>query len=146
MTRIVNCLPAGRTSLVPAGYKVISDHNTGIDLAKLDFSYCPLQRRGEFCLSTRALLSRAAEQEAVGCLGFAKVAFDAQEEGKDIIPRELRLENYILLTETVLRRFGFRYMGYMDSTPGGKWYLRSRQIGGLNYEFYSKARLPRLQK
>ena len=116
---MVSPLSAMETGLIPEGWgwTVEKDDLEGdINLAKLDFDYCPV--------SDEVTLDRADKVEGlVGSLGFAKIVLDAQKEGKDIIPAELRSRVYIVCSRTVIRD-GYGYHRVAALVGGGPWVIR----------------------
>lgn len=100
---IVTPPKAQDTGLVPADWKVISDDlETEINLANIDYSYCPVQGDEPY-INGDTLPQRAKEVKAIGSLGFAKLVLDAQAQGKDIIPPKLQGKVYIVCSRTVLQ-------------------------------------------
>jgi hypothetical protein len=73
-----------------------------IDPATLDFTSCPVRSGDGYGVSVNTMMLRASEVHAIGSLGFAKLVFESQEMGVDIIPEKFRLYN-ILLPLTILR-------------------------------------------
>lgn len=119
---VVRPLRAQQTGLIPAGWTVEKDELEGdINITKLDFSYCPVVKVAK--VDGSAILREAAEQDVIGSLGFAKVVLDAQKEGKDIIPTELRGKIDIILPRTVLRDACTNCRVPSLVWDGGQWLL-----------------------
>jgi hypothetical protein len=104
------------TGLVPDGYAVESDDLEGdVNVANLDFNTCLVREGDGDWMRGDPMRVRAKEVQAIGSLGFGKIVLDAQKEGKNIIPIELRDKAYIILPRTVLRdRDCVRYAACLD--------------------------------
>ena|GEM_PF-5308265 len=103
-------LRAEDTGLVPNDWTVYSEELEGeINLAKLDFGYSPFPP-GRSSISGNVMLKCAEEAGAIGSLGFARIAIDAEKRGEHIIPPEFHGERYIILPRTVLREHGTLYV------------------------------------
>jgi hypothetical protein len=132
-------IKAQDTGLVPAGWKVISDDlEPEINLAKLDLNYCPVHD-DESVINGDTLLKRAKEVNVLGSLGFAKLVLDAQKQGKDIIPPELR-GKYIVCSRTILQGDNGSQRVACLYWNGEQWVLNFYWLRSC---FYRNARLPR---
>ena len=103
------------TGLVPSGYIVESEDLEGdINLVNLDFgTFAGVDGDGD-SVTVDSMVARSKEVQAIGSLGFARLVLDAQKEGKDIIPAELRGKVYIILPRTILvHRDGFRCAAFL---------------------------------
>ena len=108
---IVTPVRAQDTGLIPEGCIVEKDDLEGdVNLAKVDYSYCPVQT-GEQWVNGPTMFKRAAEKHAVGSLGYAAHLLKAQKEGKEIFPVESRGKEYFIMPRTVLLdRYGNRHV------------------------------------
>jgi hypothetical protein len=158
---IARPLPALETSLLgPNDWDIVKDELEGdLDIGRLDFRFCPRTARDgvdtpqadagsrgfvpghPWNISPRQMLARNRQAEAIGSIGLAKILLDAQDKGNDIIPRELRNKNYIVLPRTIVHSFdGYDWFPYLDS-KNGEWKL-FLTMGG-DYEFICRARFIR---
>lgn len=103
---IVTPVAAKDTGLVPEGWEVKKDCLEGdVDLAKLDYSFCP-HHENEVYISSMTMLKEAAEVGAIGSLGFAAALLEAQNEGKEIFPVESRDKHHFIMPLTELHPVG----------------------------------------
>ena len=103
---------ARETGLVPDWCeKIEKDELEGdVELAKLDFTYCPVHK-GEEYVTGDTMLARAGKVVAIGSLGLGKIILDAQKEGKEIVPADVQV---VILPRTILRyRIGYRHVPYL---------------------------------
>jgi hypothetical protein len=73
-----------------------------VDLAKLDYSACPV-RDGEGHINGTKMMERAKEAKAIGSLGPAAELLKAQDEGKEIFPIESGGRHYFIMPLTELQ-------------------------------------------
>jgi len=102
---IVTPIAAKDTGLIPQGWKVKKggDRLEGdVDLAKLDYSSCPVRDDEEY-VSGETMMKRAKEVNAIGSLGLAADLLKAQDEGKEIFPVESRGVHYFIMPLTELQ-------------------------------------------
>jgi hypothetical protein len=129
---IVTPVRAQDTGLIPEGWTVESDSPEGdVNLAKLDFTVCPVRDGDGDWVGGETMLKRAVEVKAIGSLGFGKMVIDAQKEGKDIIPVELRGKVYIILPRTILLvRDRYRRVAYFYwSDKAAEWVMSFYYVG-----------------
>ncbi len=89
---IVRPLRAQDTGLLAKGHQILTDDlESSVNLANLDFSYCPV-RGDENSIDSDTMFKRAKEVGAIGSLGLGKLVLDAEKEGKNIIPPDLRTD------------------------------------------------------
>ncbi len=133
---IFTLMAAKDTGLVRDGWTIESDDPCNVDVAKLDYSYCPV-KAGEGSINGTVLLERAC---GIGCLGFGKLVLDEQKAGRNVIPVELQGKIYIPLTRTILRnRYDDRYVPCLHWN-GSEWCVI---FFWLDDRFNSDARLVR---
>ena len=70
------------------------------------------------------MLERAAKEQAIGSLGFAKELLKAQDEGKEIFPVESRGKHYFVMPLTVLLDDDVGLRVAYFRWHGGRWVLR----------------------
>lgn len=146
---IFNPVAAIETGLVPRALTVKSDDLEGdIDLTRLDFFSCPVREKEPWNKGI-TMMERAKTAQAIGSLGFAKLVLDAQAEGKDIIPAELR-GNLIILPRTILDSDNQDRdtIGYM-TVHGGRWEMYCSLVAYFPVhcrDFYNRARFVRLHE
>ena len=105
---IVTPIAAKDTGLIPQGWKVKKggDRLEGdVDLAKLDYSSCPVRDDEEY-VSGETMMKRAKEVNAIGSVGLAADLLKAQDEGKKVFPVESRGVHYFIMPLTVLQDGG----------------------------------------
>lgn len=143
---ILKPVRAQDTGLVPEGWTVDFDELEGdVDLTKLDFSYCPVNDNDkDGLISGDTMLKRAKQIQAIGSLGFAKLVLDAQKEGKDVIPPELRGKVYIICSRTGLRdSYRGQHVPFLH-WGGERWVLH---FSWLDFSrFFRHVRLPRVRE
>lgn len=127
---IVTPVRAEDTGLIPQSWKVKKggDRPEGdVDLAKLDYSTCPVRKDEEY-VSGETMMKRARELGAIGSLGFAAELLKAQDEGKEIFPVESRGVHYFIMPLTELQDVdgngGVAYFRW----PGERWGLDFRWL------------------
>lgn len=125
---IVTPIAAADTGLVPQDWKVRKDTPEGdVDLAKLDYSACPV--RDDEYVSGETMMKRARKLGAIGSLGFAAELLKAQDEGKEIFPVESRDKHYFIMPLTELRDDdGHGSVAYFHWV-GKRWKLFFRRLG-----------------
>src|SRR4051812_37071364 len=103
LSGIVIPMGAEDTGLIPEGCSVqIKDGirqdclEGEIDLASLDFSFCPI-RQNEHWIKLDEARARAEEVSAVGSLGLAAALLKAQDEGQEIFPVESRGKHLFMM-------------------------------------------------
>lgn len=100
---IITPARAQDSGLVPQRWSVKNDKLEGdVDLAKLDYSACPVRDDEEY-VTGATMLKRARECGAIGSLGFAAALLKAQDEGKEIFPVESRGVHYFIMPLTELQ-------------------------------------------
>lgn len=101
LSGIITPVRAQDTGLVPNYCTVESDNLEGdINLANLDYSFCPLREGEDGWVEIDTILERVGV--AYGSLGFAAALLKAQEQGKEIFPVESRGKHYFIMPRTVL--------------------------------------------
>lgn len=128
MALIVTPVPASQTGLTPTGssaegYTLHEDSPEGqidIGMSVLDFSLGPVWEEQEEWVDLDTMLRRAAQVRAYGSLGFAKLILEAQKEGRNIIPRELRKPGVVILLPrtTFQNKVGKRGVACLDAGGG----------------------------
>lgn len=106
---IITPVSAEDSGLIPNGWTVRvkdgvrQDFPEGeVDLAKLDYSICPVQDGDDHYVNGDTMLQRAIKAKAYGSLGFAAVLLKEQKEGKEIFPVESRGKYYFIMPLTEL--------------------------------------------
>lgn len=101
---MVTALKAQDTGLVPRGWTVKKDKLEGgvdLDLARLDYSMCPVPDDEEY-ISSDTMLKRAQEVNVLGSLSLAAHFLKAQEEGQEIFPVKSRGQHRFIMPLTEL--------------------------------------------
>lgn len=143
LSGIVTPVHAENTGLIPKGWKVSKDRLEGdVDLAKLDYSTCPVLDNEEY-ISGETMLQRAVELGAIGSLGLAAELLKAQDEGKEIFPVESRGQHYFLMPLTELRGGGGSGGVACFGWGGERWGLGFRL---LDYRFCRRDRFVRVSE
>ena len=132
---IVTPVRAEDSGLIPNGWSVYvrkgvwQDFPEGdVDLAKLDYSACPVHEGKEY-VGSESMMKRARELGAIGSLGFAAELLKAQDEGKEIFPVESRGVHYFIMPLTELRGdVGSGGVAFFH-WDGRRWRLRFDWLG-----------------
>ena len=105
---IATPVPAEQTNLILAKWTVVvrngvrQDFPEGdVDLAKLDYSTCPVH--DDEYIGGDTMMKRAKELDAIGSLGFAADLLKAQDQGKEIFPVESRGVHCFIMPLTELQ-------------------------------------------
>jgi hypothetical protein len=105
-TSIITPAAASESGLVPEGWKVIADKvSDPFDLSDLDFSYDAFCRRGSE-IDNHSLIERYEGIGAFGGLWFVRLVINEQEQGRDVVPPELKGKANFLLPDTILEAKG----------------------------------------